>query len=452
MNFFEFFIRRRVFSTVISLIVVLIGLVSYSRLSVREYPNIDEPVVSVRTDYLGASAEIIETQVTQVLEGSIAGIEGIEALTSSSESERSQITVRFRLGTDPDVAASDVRDRVARVRGRLPDEIEEPIIAKVEADAQSIIFIALTSDRARTVEISDYADRFIRDRLQTIAGVSEVRIFGERRYAMRIWLDRARLAAYELTVQDVEDALRQQNAEIPSGRIESLDSEFTVLSRTGLVTPEQFRRIVVKDADGFAVRLGDLAEVELGPQDERRVTRFNGEQAVIIGIVKQATANPLDISHAMREVMPELTRELPPGMNIEIAYDSSIFIDRSIAAVYTTIAEAVALVVIVIFLFLRTFRATIIPLVTIPVSLIGAFALMDMLGFSINTLTLLSMVLAIGLVVDDAIVVLENIHRHIEEGMKPMRASIVGIGEIAGAVVAMTLTLCCQSAPLACGG
>ncbi|NLD67834.1 MAG: efflux RND transporter permease subunit [Limnobacter sp.] len=449
MNFFEFFIRRRVFSTVISLIIVLIGLVSYSRLSVREYPNIDEPVVSVRTDYLGASAEIIETQVTQVLEGSIAGIEGIEALTSSSESERSQITVRFRLGTDPDVAASDVRDRVARVRGRLPDEIEEPVIAKVEADAQSIIFIALTSDRARTVEISDYADRFIRDRLQTIAGVSEVRIFGERRYAMRIWLDRARLAAYQLTVQDVEEALRQQNAEIPSGRIESLDSEFTVLSRTGLVTPEQFRRIVVKDADGFAVRLGELATVELGPQDERRVTRYNGEQAVIIGIVKQATANPLDISHAMREIMPELTRELPPGMNIEIAYDSSIFIDRSIAAVYTTIAEAVALVVVVIFLFLRTFRATIIPLVTIPVSLIGAFALMDMLGFSINTLTLLSMVLAIGLVVDDAIVVLENIHRHIEDGMKPMRAAIVGIGEISGAVVAMTLTLAAVYAPVA---
>ncbi len=449
MNVFEFFVRRPVFSTVLSLLIVLVGIVSYSRLTVREYPNIDEPIVSVRTQYLGASAEIIETQVTQILEGSISGIEGIESLTSSSQSEESRITVRFRLGTDPDVAASDVRDRVARVRGRLPDEIEEPVIAKVEADAQSIIFIALTSDRMRTVEISDYADRYIRDRLQTLPGVAEVRIFGERRYAMRIWLDRARLAAYELTVQDVEDALRQQNAEVPAGRIESLEREFTVLSRTGLVTPEQFRQIVVKNADGFAVRLGNVASVELGPQDERRVTRYNGTEAVILGIVKQATANPLDISIEMRDVMPEITRDLPPGMSIDVAYDRSIFIDRSVAAVYTTIAEAVLLVVLVIFLFLRTVRATIIPLVTIPIAMIGAFALMDLLGFSINTLTLLSMVLAIGLVVDDAIVVLENVHRHIEEGMKPMRAAIVGIGEISSAVVAMTLTLAAVYAPVA---
>ena len=449
MGVLEFFIRRRVFSIVTSLLIVLVGLVSYSRLTVREYPNIDEPIVSVRTDYLGASAEIIESQVTQVLEGSIAGIEGIETLTSSSEPEESRITVRFRLGADPDVAASDVRDRVARVRGRLPEEIEEPVIAKVEADAQSIIYIAFTSDRHAPPEISDYADRYVRDRLQNLPGVAEVRIFGERRYAMRIWLDRTRLAAYDLTVQEVEDALRQQNVEVPSGRIESLQREFTVLSRTGLTTPEQFRQIVVKDAKGFAVRLGSVAEVEIGPQDERRVTRFKGDNAVILGIVKQATANPLDVSNAMREVMPELVRDLPAGMSAQIAYDKSIFIDRSVEAVYTTIAEAVALVVLVIFLFLRTVRATLIPLVTIPVSLVGAFALMDLLGFSINTLTLLSMVLAIGLVVDDAIVVLENIHRHVEEGMEPMRAAIRGMGEISSAVVAMTLTLAAVYAPVA---
>jgi multidrug efflux pump len=446
---YEFFIRRPVFATVMSLIVVLIGLVSYLQLTVREYPNIDEPIVSVRTNYPGASAAIIESQVTQVLEGSIAGIEGIETMTSSSEPEESRITVRFRLGTDPDVAASDVRDRVSRVRGRLPEEIEEPVIAKVEADAQAIVYIAFTSNRHTPIEISDYADRYVRDRLQNLPGVSEVRIFGERRYAMRIWLDRARLAAYQLTTQDVEDALRQQNVEVPSGRIESLDREFTVLSRTGLVTPQQFERIVVTDADGFPVRVRDLARVEVGPQDERRVTRFNGDNAVILGIVKQATANPLDVSTAMREVMPELTRDLPQGMNARIAYDKSIFIDRSIEAVYTTIGEAVALVVVVIFFFLRTIRATIIPLVTIPVSLIGAFTLMNLLGFSINTLTLLAMVLAIGLVVDDSIVVLENIHRHIEHGMKPIRAAIVGIGEISAAVVAMTLTLAAVYAPVA---
>ncbi|WP_281684462.1 efflux RND transporter permease subunit, partial [Thalassobaculum salexigens] len=417
MGAFEFFIRRPVFATVVSLIVTLVGLVSYNQLTVREYPNIDEPVVSVRTDYPGASAQIIETQVSQVLEGSIAGIEGIEILTSTSKPEQSQITVRFRLGVDPDVAASDVRDRVSRVRGRLPDEVEEPVIAKVEADAQAIIYLAFTSDRHSPIRISDYADRYVRDRLQNLPGVAEVRIFGERRYAMRIWVDRERLAAYRLTTQDIEDALRQQNVEVPAGRIESIDREFTVLSETGLVTPEQFERIVIKDVDGFPVRMRDLARVELGPQDERRVTRFSGDNAVILGIVKQATANPLDVSNAMAEVMPALTDSLPQGMAVKVAYDKSVFIDRSIDAVYETIIEAIGLVVIVIFFFLRSFRATLIPLVTIPVSLIGAFTLMSILGFSINTLTLLAMVLAIGLVVDDAIVVLENIHRHVENGL-----------------------------------
>ncbi|MDO8875840.1 MAG: efflux RND transporter permease subunit [Pseudolabrys sp.] len=449
MNGFEFFIRRPVFSTVLSLVILLCGIVSYGTLTVREYPNIDQPVVNVTTEYLGASAEIIESQVSQILEASIAGIAGIETISSNSRSEISQITVRFRLGTDPDVSASDVRDRVGRVRKQLPAEILEPIIAKVEADAQAIINIALTSDRHKAMEISDYADRYIRDQLQNLPGVSEVRIFGERRYAMRIWVDRARLVAHDLTVQDVETALRQQNVEVPSGRIEGLDREFTVLSRTGLKTPEEFRRIVVKDVDGFSVRLGDLAKVEVGPQDERRSSTFKGETAVVLGIVKQATANPLDVSLALRKVLPQVGRDLPAGMSINLSYDRSVFIEESIKEVYKTIAEAVVLVVIVIFIFLRTFRATIVPLVTIPVSLIGAFAIMAALGFSINSLTLLAMVLAIGLVVDDAIVVLENIHRHIEDGMQPLRAAIVGIRELSGAVIAMTLTLAAVYAPVA---
>ncbi len=446
---YRFFVERPVFSTVLSLIIVLVGLVSFLQLSVREYPNIDEPIVSVRTNYLGASAEIIETQVTQILEDSIAGIEGIETLVSSSQPEISNITVRFRLSIDPNVAASDVRDRVARVRGRLPTEIEEPIIAKVEADAQSVIYIAFTSDRHPTIEISDYADRFVKDRLQTIEGVSEVRIFGERRYAMRIWLDRGRLAAYGLTVQDVEAALAQQNVEVPSGRIESMDREFTVLSRTGLRTPAEFGRIVVKDAGGFPVRISDVGRVELGPTDERRTTRFNGTTAVILGIVKQSTANPLTVSQGLRAMLPSLVESLPAGMNATVSYDKSVFIDRSIAAVYVTVLEAVALVILVILLFLRSLRATLVPLVTIPVSLIGSCMLLFAFGFSINTLTLLAMVLAIGLVVDDAIVVLENIHRHIEEGMKPFAAAVRGIREISGAVMAMTLTLAAVYAPVA---
>ena len=440
MNIFEFFIKRPVFATVVSLIVLLCGVVSYGALTVREYPNIDQPVVNVTTEYSGASAEIIESQVTQVLESSIAGIAGIEIISSNSRSERSQITVRFRLEVDPDVAASDVRDRVGRVRKNLPAEIDEPIIAKVEADAQPIINIAFVSDRHNSLEISDYADRYLRDQLQNLPGVSEVRIFGERRYSMRIWINRARLVAQSLTVQDVEDALRQQNVEVPSGRIESFDREFTVLSRTGLSTPEQFRRVVVKDVDGFSVYLGDVATVALGPQDERRTSTFNGTTAAILGIVKQATANPLDVSLALRKILPQIQRNLPAGMNIDVSYDRSVFIEESIKQVYKTIAEAVVLVVIVIFFFLRTFRATFIPLVTIPVSLLGSCAIMAALGFSINSLTLLAMVLAIGLVVDDAIVVLENIHRHIENGMKPVRAAIVGIGELSGAVPTVNST------------
>ena len=449
MSIFDFFIRRPVFATVLSLLILTCGAVSYKSLTVREYPNIDQPVVNVTSSYPGASAEIIESQITQVLEASIAGIAGIETIASNSRPEQSQITVRFRLGIDSDSAANDVRDRVGRVRKQLPAETEEPVIAKVEADAQAIINIAFVSDRHTALELSDYASRYIRNQLQNLPGVSEVRINGERRYAMRIWVDRSKLVSHNLTVQDIETALRQQNVEVPSGRIEGPDREFTVLSRTGLSTPEQFRRIVVKDVDGFPVYLGDLAKVELGPQDERRTSSFNNETAMILGIIKQATANPLDVSLALRKVMPQVKRDLPAGMNIEISYDRSVFIEESIKEVYKTIAEAAVLVVIVIFVFLRTFRATIIPLVTIPISLIGAFAIMSMLGFSINALTLLSMVLAIGLVVDDAIVVLENIHRHIEEGLAPVRAAMVGIKELSGAVIAMTLTLAAVYAPVA---
>jgi multidrug efflux pump len=403
----------------------------------------------VTTTYPGASAQIIESQVTQVLEGSIAGIEGIDVLESTSRSESSRISIRFRLDIDPDVAASDVRDRVSRVRRQLPDEIEEPQIAKVEADAQPVLFIGFTSEAMTQLEITDYINRNVVDRLKNLTGVADVTIFGERRYAMRIWIDRERLAAYNLTIQDVEDAVRAQNVEIPSGRIESIDREFTVLSRTGLTDPEQFRQIVVKLADGHQVKLGDVAKVELGARDERRNSRFNGKTSVSVGIVKQATANPLDVSNAVQETLPDIVESLPEGMTGAIGYDSAVFIDRSIHAVFTTIGEAIALVVIVIFFFLRTFRASIIPVVTIPVSLITAFAIMFVLGFTINTLTLLAMVLAIGLVVDDAIVMLENIYRHVEEGMKPFQAAITGAREIGFAIVAMTLTLAAVYAPIA---
>ncbi|MCW0234202.1 MAG: efflux RND transporter permease subunit [Ferrovibrio sp.] len=441
-------IRRPVFATVLSLVVVLIGLVAFTRLTVREYPNIDPPVVLVETIYRGASAEVIESQVTRVLEESIAGIEGIDFVRSITRPERSLVVVRFKLSRDAEATANDVRDRVSRVRGKLPDEIDEPIVSKVEADAQPVLYIAFSSDRHSALELTDFADRYVKDRLQSIAGVAEARIFGERRYAMRIWLDAGRLAAYNLTSQDVEGALRRQNVEVPAGRIESRNMEFTVLSETDLRTAGQFGAIIIREVSGYPVRLSDVGHVEVGPLDERVSVRFNGKPAVSLGIVKQAVANPLDISEGVRDALPAILDSLPEGMRAEIAYDTSVFIRASIDSVYRTIGEAVLLVVAVVFLFLRNWRATLIPVVTIPASLMGAFAIMYAMGFTINTLTLLAMVLAIGLVVDDAIVVLENIYRHIEEGMAPLEAAFKGAKEIGFAVIAMTLTLAAVYAPI----
>ena len=449
MRISEICIERPVFATVLSLVVMLIGIVSYDRLSVREYPKIDEPVVTVTSDYRGASADIIESQVTKPLEDSLAGIEGVEVITSISRAERSQISVRFKLEREPDSAAADVRDRVSRVRNRLPDEVDEPVIAKVEADANPIIWLAFSSEKHSPLEVTDVANRIVKPKLQTLTGAADVRVFGERKFAMRIWLDKQRLAAYRLTPADVEDALRRQNVEVPAGRIESVEREFSVVSTTDLRTPEAFGDVILRNVDGYPVRISDVARVEIGAAAERTSVRFKGRSAVALGVIKQATANPLELSKALRAELPRVASELPDGMRVDISYDSSVFIDRSIKSVFTTIAEAIVLVLAIIFFFLRNLRATLIPLVTIPVSLIGAFAIMFVLDFSINTLTLLALVLAIGLVVDDAIVMLENIYRHIEEGMSRREAAFKGAREIGFAIVAMTLTLAAVYAPVA---
>ena len=442
-------IRRPVLATVMSLMIVLVGLVAWQRLPVREYPNIDEPVVTVETTYRGASAEIVESRVTTPLEESLSGIEGIEVMSSISRQEKSQITLRFRVARNADAAANDVRDRVARVRNNLPEEIDEPVVAKVEADAQPIIYIAFSSDRHSALDVTDAADRIAKPLLQNLEGVAEVRIFGQRKYAMRIWLDPVRIAGFGLTPADVEAALRRQNVELPSGRIESRDREFNVVAETDMRTAEEFQRLVIAQRQGYLVRLSDIGRVEVGAEDERVIARFNGQPAVALGVIKQSTANPLDVSRAVNAALPELPRRLPEGMRAELAYDSAVFIDKAIGNVFQVIGEAVLLVLGVIFLFLRSFRATLIPLVTIPVSLVGAFAIMAALGFSINTLTLLAFVLAVGLVVDDAIVMLENISRHLEAGMAPKEAALKGSGEIGFAIVAMTFTLAAVYIPVA---
>ena len=445
----EISIRRPVFATVLSLLILLIGWVSFMRLNVREYPKIDNPVVTVETKYLGASSTVIESQVTKVLEDSLSGIEGVDVITSISRQEQSQITVNFVLSRDPDSAAADVRDKVSRVRQRLPQGIDEPVIAKVEADAFPVIWLSFSSDSLSVLEISDLANRIAKPMMQTAPGASDVRIYGERKYSMRIWLDPDRLAAFKLTTQDVEDALRRSNLEVPAGRIESQLREFNVTASTDLQKPAEFRQIVIKLVNGMPVRIGDVARVEQGPLSERTATRLNGKEAITLGVIRNATANPLDLSAAVRTMIPRIKESMPADMQIDVANDNSVFIDRSIKAVYQTILEAVVLVALVIFLFLRTLRASVIPLVTIPVSLIGTFALMALFGFTINSLTMLALVLAIGLVVDDAIVVLENIYRHIEDGVPPFQAAIRGAKEIGFAVVAMTLTLAAVFAPLA---
>ncbi|MBB6340846.1 multidrug efflux pump [Pseudomonas fluvialis] len=441
-------IRRPVFASVLSLIIVLLGLLAYQRLTVREYPNIDVPIVTVNVIYPGASPEIMESQVAQPIEDVLSGIEGLDFVSSISRAENTQITAQFRLDTNADEAANDVRDRLGRVRALLPEEIREPLVQKVEADAQPVIWLAFYSEQLSAMAITDVLERVVQDRLQTIPGVSEVQIRGARTYAMRIWLDPEKLAAHDLTVQDIEAALRRQNVEIPAGRIESQQREFSVLSETDLQTAEQFNQLILDDSRGYLLRLADVGYAELGAADERTLVRFKGRSAVAVGLVKQATANPLDISAGLEAALPEIRSLLPDGMQMAVANDNSLFIRESIGNVYSTIWEAVLLVVLIIFLFLRSLRATLIPLVTIPVSLIGACALMALMGFSINNLTLLAMVLAIGLVVDDAIVVLENIHRHIERGMAPLQAAFTGSREIAFAVIAMTLTLAAVYAPI----
>ena len=445
----EISIRRPVFATVLSLLVLLIGVVSFTMLPVREYPKIDEPVVTVTVRYAGASAEVVESQIAKPLEDSIAGIDAVDVITSISRAEQAQISVRFRLEKDADAAAAEVRDRTSRVRNRLPQSIDEPVIAKVEADAFPVIWLAFSSDTHTPLQLNEMINRVVKPRLQTVTGVADVRIFGERKYAMRVWLDPDRLAAYKLTTQDAEDAIRRSNLEVPGGRIESRQREFSVTSNTDLVKPAQFGEIVIRTVNGFPVKLRDVARIEEGAAEERTSVRLNGREAISAGVIRQATANPLELSAGVRAMLPKLQEDLPPGVSIMVANDNSVFIDRSVKNVFQTIVEAVVLVALVIFVFLRTLRASIIPIVTIPVSLVGTFALMALAGFSINTLTLLALVLAIGLVVDDAIVVLENIYRHIEEGLDPFSAAIKGAKEVGFAVVAMTLTLAAVYAPLA---
>ena len=442
-------IQRPVFAFVMSLAILLFGIISFTRLPVREYPDIDPPIISVVTLYRGASPNVVETEITNVLEEQFATLEGVKTMTSSSREQGSVITIEFELGRDVDEAANDVRDRVSRVRGDLPREIDDPVISKVDANAQAIMWLALSSDHHDGLELSDVADRVLKERIQRLTGVGSVIIGGERRYAMRVWLDPLRMAAHGLTTQDVEAAIRRENAEIPAGRVEGAEREFSVRTRGELSEPGEFGAIIVSQNRNDIVRLRDVAEVEVGAQDERTVARYNGKTAVGLGIVKQSRASTVDVAAEVRKSLEELSTLLPQGMKIDVAYDSSTFINESIHEVAQTLIIAMCLVVLVVLAFLKSFRATTIPTVAIPISIIGALAVVYAAGYTINILTLLALVLAIGLVVDDAIVVLENVYRHMEMGKSRRQAALDGSREIGFAVVATTITLVAVFIPLA---
>ncbi|MBP0002443.1 MAG: efflux RND transporter permease subunit [Cyanobacteria bacterium SBC] len=443
--FSNFFVKRPVFASVCSLLIVLIGFVGYGRLPVQEYPSIDPPVVNVTAVYPGANPRVVETEVTEILEAEINGIEGIKTLSSESREGVSSITVQFDLGEDVDVGAQEVRSRVSQAVGELPDDVESPVIRKQSGDSSPIVWFGLygSDESVTTLELSDYADRFLVDALESVNGVSSIIIGGERRYAMRLWIDPQRLAARNLTVLDLEDALRRENVEIPSGRIEGQTSEFSVRTLGRLQTPPEYEELTIAtNSDGSQVRLKDIGRAEIGAEDERSFVRLNGLPAVGLGIVKLSSANTLEVAAGVREKMKELRSQFPPGIDYEVAVDNSEFVQLAIDEVWYSLYLAVFLVILVIFFFLRDWRSTLIPAVTIPVSLIGAFGIMFFLDFSINTLTLFALTLATGLVVDDTIVVLENIVRYIEEeNMKPYRAAMEGLKEVVFAVIATTVVL-----------
>ena len=448
MKLSEVSIHRPVLAIIMTLVLVLFGLLSFTRLPVRQYPDINAPFVSIQTVYPGASARLVETDVTTVLEESLSGVESVKILTSASREEISVITLEFELSRDLDDAANDVRDRVFGSRRWLPPGIDEPTISKASADAQAIVWLSLYSDRATELELTDYAERHIKDRLAATPGVAAVWVWGARHYAMRIWLDADRLTSRGLTVQDVEAALRNQNVAIPSGRIESHRLEFSVRTRGELQTAEQFNQLIVASRDGYPIRLEDIGRAEIGAEDDRKLVRLNGIPTVGIGVVKQSKANALAVARAAKEAFAEIQSTLPDGMTLTVASDSSTYIERSIHEVYIAMAISMTLVILVIVLFLGSARATLIPAIAIPTSIVSTFLLMDLFGYSINILTLLGLVLAVGLVVDDAIVVLENIHRRIERGHTPFRAAMEGSREIGFAVLATTVSLVAVFVPL----
>jgi len=441
-------VDRPVFATVISLLLVAFGLMSFMDLPLRQYPDINPPVVSISTLYRGASADIIESKVTRLIEDRISGIEGIKTMSSTSQDGRSRITIEFKISRDIDAAANDVRQRVSRLLNNLPEEADPPEISKADTNDRPVMWLRLKSANMSQLEMGDYAKRFLVDRLSSIDGVARIRT-STRNYAMRVWLDRQQLAARNITVNDVERALRAENVELPAGRVESIEREFTVRLDRKYRTPQDFAQLVIgQGGDGHLTRLGDVAKVELGAENYRSEMRGNREFMVGLGIIKQSKGNTLEVAREVKKEIKKIRESLPPGASFDIMMDQSAFIEATINEVYKTFAIAMALVVLVIYLFLGSARAMLVPAITVPVSIIASFIFLNISGYSINLLTLLALILSIGLVVDDAILVLENIYRRIDRGEPPLLAAYYGAREVGFAVIATTLVLIAVFVPI----
>jgi multidrug efflux pump len=441
-------IRRPVLATVMSITIVLFGIIGYTYLGVREYPSIDPPIITVSTSYVGANADVIESQITEPLEEQINGIAGIRSLTSVSRDGRSSISVEFDVTMDIEAAANDVRDRVSRAQRSLPSDVDPPTVSKADADAFPILFLSVKSDKRNLLELSDIAQNAFKERIQTIPGVSQVGIWGERRFSMRLWMDPAKLGAYKVTPLDIRNALSRENIELPSGRIEGSNTELTVRTLGRLTTVEDFNNLIIKESDKVIVRFRDVGYAELYPENDRSILRRDGIPMVGVVVIPQPGANHIQIADEFYRRVDQIKKDLPEDLSLAVGFDVTKYIRNSIAEVQETIILAFALVILIIFFFLRDWRTTIIPIIAIPVSLIGAFFIMYLANFTINVLTLLGIVLAIGIVVDDAIVVLENIYKKVESGMHPVEAGIKGTSEIFFAVISTTVALASVFLPI----
>ena len=441
MNISELSIRRPVLATVLTIIIILFGLIGYTYLGVREYPSVDNPIISVSCSYAGANADVIENQITEPLEQNINGIPGIRSLSSVSQQGQSRITIEFELSVDLETAANDVRDKVSRAQRYLPDDCDPPTVSKADADARPILMVALQSDKRSLLELSEIADLTVKEQLQTIPDVSSVSIWGEKRYSMRLWLDPVKMAGYGITPSDVKAAVDQENVELPSGSIEGNTTELTIRTMGLMHTADEFNNLILKEENNQIVRFSDIGRAELGPADQKSYMKMNGVPMVGVVVIPQPGANHIDIADAVYQRMQTMQKDLPEDIKYNYGFDNTRFIRASINEVKSTVYEAFVLVIVIIFLFLRDWRVTLIPCIVIPVSLVGAFFVMYVAGFSINVLSMLAIVLAVGLVVDDAIVMTENIYIRIEQGMAPLEAGIEGSKEIFFAVISTTITL-----------